>query len=119
VWLEQRARGGLFGGLWEPPSVAIDVDGDASRSWSSLLAERAIGAVVLPCSVVRRTLTHRDLVFHVGVGTAAAASTSTSTSASIGRWLLRNELGDVGVSSSVMAVLEAAWPSPQPQLDLL
>ncbi len=79
VWLERRESRGLFGGLWQPPSVlfpdqsaAVDDQGQARilhELWSSLVQERALST---PTSwpapvIVTRALTHRDLHFDIAV----------------------------------------------------
>jgi A/G-specific adenine glycosylase len=113
LWLERRASHGLFGGLWEPPCVAVDATGDdganLEAAWRGLLQARGL-AVDTPRSaplVVTRTLTHRDLRFDVVVARAGSAAVHIDGDG-VGRWLSRSELATVGTSTAVRAVLDAA-----------
>jgi A/G-specific adenine glycosylase len=105
VWLEKRAGGGLFGGLWEPPSTTIDAARDAPLAWRALLRARGLDlpkALPRPI-VVERTLTHRDLTFYV-MRVAGPASPSLET----GAWI--DDVAGVGTSTAVRAVLAASAP---------
>jgi A/G-specific adenine glycosylase len=110
LWLERRASRGLFGGLWEPPGVVVDikVDDDGMRaSWRSLLQARGLAPpATWPAPVVvSRTLTHRDLRFDVVV---VPAMTNVRPVEGEGRYFTRDGLRDVGTSTAVRAVLDAA-----------
>jgi A/G-specific adenine glycosylase len=97
VWLERRSDRGLFGGMYEPPSRVIDGD-DVKQAWRALLAERGIPAPKRFSKpiVVERTLTHRDLRFHVARVAYAGP----------GAWV--ESFDGVGISSAVRAVLRSA-----------
>jgi A/G-specific adenine glycosylase len=69
VLLEQRPVGGLWGGLWQPPSV--EMVGTRKPAAGELLAKLGLPEVALAqAGVVRRTLTHRNVVMRVWVGAA-------------------------------------------------
>jgi A/G-specific adenine glycosylase len=100
VWLERRKSRGLFGGLYEPPSAPLD--GDLRSIWKAILKERNIPAPKTwpKPIVVERTLTHRDLKFHV----------ARVSFAGDGPWV--KNLDEIGVSNAVRAVLNAASVAP-------
>lgn len=67
VLLEQRPVGGLWGGLWQPPSLPMK--GRATPPGSTLTQVLGLPEVALRrAGVVRRTLTHRDVVLRVWTG---------------------------------------------------
>lgn len=105
--LERRSRGGLFRGLWEPACAELDAGDDAVAAWATLCVARG---VTPPSStapiVVERTLTHRDLRFEVAVVTSVTPPRAPDSVEA--RLFSAAELGDVGVSSAVRAVLDAA-----------
>jgi A/G-specific adenine glycosylase len=108
VWLERRASKGLFGGLWEPPGVIVD--GDAVEAgWRQALSERSLDAPAAFGApiVVERTLTHRDLRFEVALVQATTTPRATTTTTA-GQWFSDVEIGAVGTSTAVRAVLQAA-----------
>lgn len=70
VLLEQRPAGGLWGGLWQPPSV--ENQGRTRPEPAALLASLRLPPVALRfVGVVRRTLTHRNVVMRVWRGDIA------------------------------------------------
>ena len=59
----RRTVGGLFGGMWELPSIEVAVGAEARRALRAGLAARGLSTAVGPEVVrVERTLTHRRLV---------------------------------------------------------
>ena len=62
ILLARRAEEGLFGGLWELPSVTVE-EGDSGTSALASLGFRAIEEE--PFATVRRTLTHRELTLEL------------------------------------------------------
>lgn len=106
VWLEKRVGRGLFGGLHEPPSR--EVFDDVEGAWRALLRERGLPIPRrLPAPVlVERTLTHRDLVF-------AVLRLEVSAAEHPGPWWI-DDVGAVGTSTAVRAVLAAAGVSGGP-----
>ena len=115
VWLEKRDHGGLFGGLFEPPSREItganSAEVSAQDAWQQLLLERGLP---LPTHwprpvIVQRTLTHRDLRLEV-MRLEVQADTRPGP-----WWQTRRSLVDIGLSTAVRHVLDAVW-SEQPSL---
>lgn len=103
VWLEKRAERGLFGGLWAPPSQTITRPAEVADAWAQLLRARGVAVPRrLPEPVVvERTLTHRDLTFHV----ARVAAKQIDAG---GAWFGSDDVKSVGTSTAVRAVLAAA-----------
>lgn len=99
LYLARRSARGLFGGLWELPSVEV-----GAEALSTLLGPSAIIGEEL--AVVRRTLTHRELVMSVvAVGGRPALREGAYVEA---RWLGQAELDLLGISSGMRAVIAAA-----------
>ncbi len=115
TWLERRPGRGLFGGLWQPPTVEIDDDVGAADvfnraihgAWGRLMAERHVEVPTAKKTpiVVERTLTHRELRFWVT--TTLAKTSPAPPPGTEGRLVDGDELKALGVSSAVMAILEA------------
>lgn len=71
VLLEQRPVGGLWGGLWQPPSTPSV---GRARPTGAVLLERLglpPSIELTPAGTVRRTLTHRNVVMRVWAGRAS------------------------------------------------
>lgn len=111
VWLERRQEGGLFGALFEPPVKELASPGEWTEAAGDLLRARGIAVPErLPTPIrVQRTLTHRELLFDV------VAIDLPSSPATASHWFDTHRLREIGLSSAVRAVLEAAAPK-QPAL---
>jgi A/G-specific adenine glycosylase len=98
ILLERREERGLFGGLYAPPTRA----GETTAVARAL--ERDLDLEVLERgdpSLVRRTLTHRDLEVHAYPLRVRADA----------RFRPGAELVDLGLSTAARAILRAAWPA--------
>lgn len=107
VWLERRAQAGLFGGLYEPPSTAIEENDDPRAAIQALLETRGVSlaatAALRGPVVVERTLTHRDLRFEVfALCLSAAEMRADAPLIPPARW------SEIGLSRAIRAVLDAA-----------
>ncbi|HEY8207817.1 MAG TPA: A/G-specific adenine glycosylase [Myxococcaceae bacterium] len=97
ILLAQRPGRGLFGGLWEMPSVEGG-DGEALRA---LFDPPAAGSEHL--GTVHRTLTHRELQIDVyALKLPARAALREGKGA---RWVRHGELDELGVSSATRQAL--------------
>lgn len=107
--MARREERGLFGGLWEPPS--IEAAADAEEALRRLLGKKV--KVVRPLGVVERTLTHRDLTLSLyelqGVGAVRALPGYCEW-----RYVAHAELDDLGMSSATQAVLAQLISQRQP-----
>ena len=104
VLLARRPAAGLFGGLWELPSVELGAEGAASLR--GLLGPRAtVGPRHL---VVERTLTHRELVLHLHLTELPQRLPAAPAGYVEWRWFDDAAVAEVGMSSAMEAVLEAA-----------
>jgi len=108
TWLEKRASSGLFGGLWEPASMAIDDGDDVEIAWTKLLIERGLTPPSSwPMSiVVERTLTHRELRFEIAV--VSSPTPPTAPADGRGELFATAALAEVGMASAATAILDAA-----------
>jgi A/G-specific adenine glycosylase len=104
VLLEQRPRGGLWSGLWQPPSIE-DADGE---SLSPAAAAKALGLALalVPAGTVPFATTHRAVRFVVldarvrGKGDRLASGGR--------RWVLPGELPKLALSNAAKRVLDHA-----------
>jgi len=103
VWLEKRVGRGLFGGLYEPPSLALTERARPGQEARRLLRDRNLpGPTRLPKALrVHRVLTHRDLHFHV------YPIVHTGRKRRSDCWVALEDLENVGISSAVHEVLRA------------
>ncbi len=94
VLLARREEKGLFGGLWELPSVAVE--GASPRESLAAIGLRATGDE--PLASVRRTLTHRELTLEL-------YRCRTPRGALVGfieqRFVARSELAQLGISTAM------------------
>ena len=104
----RRAEGGLFGGLWELPSVEIAPDAAhpaIEHAMRALLGPVRLGE---PVGTVKRTLTHRSLtldLFEVrGRGHPARAEAVQEW-----RWVRPGEAEALGMSTAMQRAAEFAW----------
>ena len=104
VLLEQRPREGLWGGLWQPPSVAC-ADG---REIAAVAARDLLG---LPATVTLRATgevpfqtTHRAVVFVVFA--AMLRGTGAALAREGRRWVAREQLEGFALSNAAKRVLQ-------------
>ena len=109
VLLVRRAAGELLAGTWSLPaadSEAGESDEGASRRALAALGLAARGPAVR-AGVVRHIFTHRDVTARV----VRAGVTGTPTAAEKARWVSRDELANLALSSfarKMLAVLDIA-----------
>lgn len=113
--LEQRPRGGLWGGLWQPPAVesASPPTADAViaglRSRELLTEAAAARARLVELARDRRLLTHREV--HLTLSVLASATPRARPSGV--DWHDRSSAAGLGMSRPVRTLLDAhAWPRP-------
>jgi A/G-specific adenine glycosylase len=106
----QRAKAGLFGGLWELPTAEYPArDADIAARLSEALGRKLTLGEHL--GLVRRTLTHRDLELHLFRVKGRTAPTGASGAYTAFRWVTPAEVTSLGVSTAMAKVLEQAWTS--------
>jgi A/G-specific adenine glycosylase len=107
VLLGRRPARGLFGGLWELPSVELADAAEAPQARKALLALLGPGTRVAgPLAEVHRTLTHRALrlsLFEV----QAKARPRKGEYVQL-RWVTSVQAQRLGISSAMQAALRAA-----------
>ncbi len=104
----RRAEGGLFGGLWELPSVEPGEDVQAS-----LAALLGAGTKVGPSlGEVRRTLTHRDLTLALHEVTTPRAPRAARAPVQEWRWATVAEAETFGMSTAMQKALALASSQP-------
>jgi A/G-specific adenine glycosylase len=108
VLLARRSELGLFGGLWELPSV--EIAGDAEREAIATALRALLGRIQLGEAVgtVKRTLTHRSLtldLFEVS-GRGRPARTHAVQE---WRWVGASEADALGMSTAMQRAVEFAW----------
>ncbi|TSE25275.1 Adenine DNA glycosylase [Tepidimonas sediminis] len=110
-WLQRRAPGGIWGGLWTPPVLEGDADGQA-------LAARAqvAGLEVQWLEPLAHALTHRDLRLQRAVvrwpHEAAAAPTLPGVQPQQGAWWAPAAALALGLPAPVRAWLRDQPPAP-------
>jgi A/G-specific adenine glycosylase len=83
AWIERRGRvllarreGALLAGLWEPPGVEVNGEGQIGRALRAALARWGVHAVLAPTGrVVKHTITHRAIEAEVWRGAPRSART--------------------------------------------
>lgn len=106
VLLARREEKGLFGGLWELPSVELVGSKPGADVLADLFGKRAtIGAEL---SVIERTLTHRDLVLRVHPVQLPARLGKPPPGYIEWKWVAADERGALGMSSAMSATLDEA-----------
>lgn len=110
VLLEQRARGGLWGGLWQPPSIE-DPDGEALAPEA---AARRLGfdMALEPRGVVPFQTTHREIRFVVFAGSVRGKAAQLETGGR--RFVTEGALADTALSNAAKKVLDAAVAAVTP-----
>jgi len=105
VLLVRRAEAGLFGGLWELPTVEVALG--ATRQQLEAALARVVGAALRierKLSRTERALTHRDLV----VESYAVALLGPLKKRPTVRWSTRSQLASAALSSAMRACIEDA-----------
>lgn len=104
IWLEKREAKGLFGGLWQLPSVELS-EGDVASEAAGGLARNLVGpeARVTRLAAITQALTHRDVTVEL-----FEVRGRPKTPPPGGRRVKPDELPTLGVSSLVAKVLAAA-----------
>lgn len=99
----RREAKGLFGGLWELPSVDYPLRDDelGARFTESLGAKVKVAERL---GVVRRTLTHRDLELHLFRVTGRRAPKAAAEV----RWASARDLSGLGISTAMAEAVKAA-----------
>ncbi len=109
VLMARRTESGLFGGLWEMPSVEIGAGGNGYRALRSLLGKRAtIGPEM---SVIERTLTHRDLRLHLYPVVLPPKLREVPAGFAEWSWVPVSETHALGMSSAMEAALSFSVPA--------
>ena len=110
----QRPNKGLWAGLWELPSLAVNKGGrksDAVRQLAQQLT--AYGELTSkPMATVSRQLTHRKVTFHIYAGQTTGKPSRKRFNQQPTRWLTSNQLPDVGISRACEAILRKIEWSP-------
>ena len=97
--LARRPAGGLFAGLWGPPSAEVRPGDDARAALARALGRRiAVGEEIAACE---RTLTHRTLTMRAF---ACDARGEVATGGAM-RWVAPAKLPSLGVPSAFRALL--------------
>ncbi len=111
----QRPRDGLWAGLWELPSEALQ-NGEPLDAARRRLRTRLPEGVRLRTQClgqVMRQLTHRRVTFHVYQGHARPDSSVNGSIHQTARWVTADELPTLGLSRACEAVLRLVnWPAP-------
>lgn len=108
ILLGRRKRDGLFGGLWDPPTLARPID----PSWKRSLRRCTGAPLPRPVATVRHVLTHRVLevqVHHVTQGSRECGETMLAVPAGYEelRWVTREQARALGSSTLSARVLRA------------
>ena len=107
VLLEQRPRGGLWGGLWQPPTIeSADGEGLGAAAVRRLLA---LDVALTPTGVIPFATTHRAVRFVVFAGRVKGAGRVLARDGR--RWVAADELADFALSNAAKRVL-ASRPGP-------
>lgn len=102
VLLEQRPRGGLWGGLWQPPTVeCADGEGVGGAAAAKLLGLDA--PLARADETVPFMTTHRAVLFVVFDARVRGAGNGLAVSGR--RWVTRDELADFALSNAAKRVL--------------
>ena len=111
VLMARRIESGLFGGLWEMPSVEIGADGNGYAAIRGLLGKRAtIGPEM---SILERTLTHRDLRLHLYPVVLPPKLREVPDGFAQWSWVNVDETHALGMSSAMEAALAFGVPATQ------
>jgi A/G-specific adenine glycosylase len=108
VLVARRHESGLFGGLWELPSFP-DASGDTRRLAQGL--KQDLGLRIRPGRLVAsvdRVLTHRELTFRIFACAAKGGRLRPRGTYVEARFVKREELAGLGMSSAMGAAVTAA-----------
>ena len=101
VLIEQRPRGGLWGGLWQPPTIeCADGEGLGAAAAGRLLA---LDLTLEPAGVVPFATTHRAVKFVVFGASVRGAGRAVATGGR--RWVAAKELEKFALSNAAKRVL--------------
>ena len=103
VLLARRVEKGLFGGLWELPSIELGPGQTGVALLPKLLGKRVTMGPEL--HVLERTLTHRDLVLRVHPVKLRPQLGKPPEGYVEWKWVPLNELDSLGMSSAMKSVL--------------
>ncbi len=110
--VEQRPRGGLWGGLWQPPGIESSAEADASEVVAVLVdrglltTTAATKARLVEVARVRRLLTHREVLL-----TVSRLADATPRGSGVGiEWHDRDSASGLGMSRPVRTLVDDhAW----------
>lgn len=108
VLLARRNESGLFGGLWEMPSVEIGSEEQGAAAIRRLLGKRA--AIGPEMSAIDRTLTHRDLRLHLYPVVMPASLRHLPQGFVEWAWVALEHTHELGMSSAMQAALSLGVP---------
>ena len=116
LWVEKNTDKRLFGALYGPPAAEVDSHDDGAvlqQTAQRLLSARGLSVDISgPAVLVRRVLTHRELLAQVFTVHADDVVTND-----VGTWLdLHAEQLPVGLSTSAKAMLQTAGAPAQGRL---
>jgi len=112
ILVARRIESGLFGGLWELPSV-LGASSNPTRLTETLAM--TLGVRLRPGHLVatlERTLTHRNLTLRVFDCELIGGRLSPRETYLEARFVSREALGRLGMSSAMIAAIEAALGQP-------
>ncbi len=116
--LARRPDAGLFGGLWELPTVQLAAEAQKKGAQAALRALLGPGTRVgASLGTVRRTLTHRDLALSLFQADAPARPRKGEYVEL--RWVRPAQAAQLGVSAAMQAALaqaDAAVLAPRPRV---
>lgn len=104
VLLARREEKGLFGGLWELPGVELVLGADGDLALQKLLGKKA--SVGPELTVIERTLTHRELILRLHPVAIPKRLAKAPAGYLEWRWVPREELATLGMSSAMQSALE-------------
>ena len=109
VLLVQRPAEGLWGGLWELPSVTSAAeewrDGEAAERFQSIFGVPLVaGPVQTTC---RHVLTHKVFEFRLSAGVGEPPLESSEHTGV--RWVAPEDLNDIGLSALTAKAIRSIW----------
>jgi len=109
VLMRRRPTGGLWSGLWEPPTVEIDAGLNPRRPLRALAGESGVrlNGSARPAGMVKHRLTHRALTFHAYVA-AVTPQGGVGDAPAPHRWVSAKALRRLSISTAHRHVLNVA-----------